>query len=272
MKEFLEKNRELWEELTRIHTEKSHYYDLDKFKAGGLTLRKLEREEVGDVSGKSLLHLQCHFGLDTLSWARLGAKVTGVDFSEKSIALAQQLAQEVNLDARFIRADIYDLPSILDEQFDIVFTSYGTTVWLPDLPKWAQIIARSLKPGGMFYIVDGHPFSMCLSNEDDPAVIKVVKPYFHSAEPKKMDPDFDYAVPTAKVTLPSYEWTHSLADIVTSLASAGLQLVFLHEFPFVEGRYFQDMEQDEDGWWRLKREDLRIPHTYSIKAIRPRGG
>ena len=108
MKEFIEKNRELWEDLTRIHTEKSNYYDLDKFKAGGLTLRKLEREEVGDVSGKSLLHLQCHFGLDTLSWARLGAKVTGVDFSEKSIALAQQLAQEVNLDARFIRADIYE--------------------------------------------------------------------------------------------------------------------------------------------------------------------
>ncbi len=140
------------------------------------TLKDLEREEVGDVTGKSLLHLQCHFGLDTLFWARLGVNVTGVDFSETAIALAKSLAQEESLDATFVHSDLYDLPHVLSEQFDIVYTSYGVIGWLPDLQPWGSIIARFLKPGGFFYIAEGHPFMWLL--DDTSSDFKVAHSYF----------------------------------------------------------------------------------------------
>src|SRR5262249_39028751 len=148
MSDFVEQNRIHWNELAALHSSRpSRYYDIDAFRAGGLSLRAIERDEVGDVRGKSLLHLQCPFGLDTLSWARLGARVTGVDLSEVAIARARELANECGIDARFVCADIDALPEGLGEKFDIVFTSYGTTTWLPDLDRWAGLIARSLVPG-----------------------------------------------------------------------------------------------------------------------------
>jgi SAM-dependent methyltransferase len=270
MADYMRQNRELWDELARVHSQPSAYYDVERFRAGELSLRSIEREEVGDVRGKSLLHLQCHFGLDTLSWARLGARVTGLDFSEAAIARARELATESGLDARFLCADINDLASGIGETFDIVFTSYGTIVWLPDLDRWASLISRSLCDGGMFYIVDGHPFSMALSNEDDPAVLKVAGPYFHAPEPTEMPPDHDYAVPGASPSLPSYEWSHSLGEIVTALAGAGLRIVFLHEFPYCDGAYLKNMRQDAGGWWWMADENIRIPHSFSIKAVRCR--
>src|SRR5262249_46002799 len=151
--------------------------------------------------------------------------------------------------------------------FDIVFTSFGTTTWLPDLDHWASLIMRSLRPGGMFYIADGHPFSMCLSNHDDPAVLRVAGRYFHSAIPERCDGDGDgdYAVPSACVTTPSYEWSHGLGEIVTALASAGLRIEFLHEFPCCDYEYLRNMRRDDHGWWWLVDDKLRVPHTYSIK-------
>lgn len=268
MTDFAAGNRALWDELTRIHGAPSRYYDVEAFKAGGVSLRTIERAEVGDVRGKTLLHLQCHFGLDTLSWARLGARVTGIDFSEPAIARARQLAAECALEARFVCADLDELADGIGETFDLVFTSYGTTVWLPDLERWAQLIARSLRPGGMFYIIDGHPFSMCLSNDADPAVLRVATPYFHAAEPTRYEGSVDYAVKTAPVSLPSYEWSHGLGEIVTALAGAGLRIAFLHEFPCCDGEYLRNMRQDSDGWWWLADERIRIPHSYSIKAVR----
>lgn len=267
MNEFVKHNRELWAELTRIHAAPSAYYDLARFRAGGLSLRSLEREEVGDVRGKRLLHLQCHFGLDTLSWARLGARVTGVDFSEEAIARARQLAAEAGLDAEFLCADL-DQPGDGFGAFDVVFTSFGTTIWLPDLDRWAGLIARSLVPGGTFYIADGHPFSRCMTNDDDPAVLRIAQSYFHSAEPTRWDGDHDYAVPTARVASPSYEWNHGLGEIVTAIARAGLRIEFLHEFACCDGEYFQNMRRDDQRWWWLVDEKIRIPHTYSIKATR----
>jgi SAM-dependent methyltransferase len=266
MTDFVAANRALWTELTEIHQRPSSYYDVEAFKAGGLSLRSIERAEVGDVSGKTLLHLQCHFGLDTLSWARLGARVTGVDFCEPALVRARQLAAESGLDARFVCADLAECTAELGE-FDIVFTSYGTTVWLPDLARWARLIARSLRPGGMFYIVEGHPFSKCLDNSDDPAVLRVAHPYL-SDGPIRCDGGFDYAVGDAAIARPSYEWSHGLGDIVTALAGAGLRIEFLHEFPVCEGEYLSNMCQDGDGWWRLADGHLRIPHSYSIKATR----
>ena len=133
----LETNRTNWNERTPVHAASS-FYDVEGFKNGLTTLTDIERREVGNVSGKTLLHLQCHFGMDTMSWSRLGAKATGVDFSDTAIDLARALKEDIGTDARFIRSNVYDLPDVLDEEFDIVFTSYGVLCWLPDLEKWAS--------------------------------------------------------------------------------------------------------------------------------------
>ena len=142
----LETNRNNWNERTPVHAA-SDFYDMEAFKSGRITLKDIERREVGDVSGRTLLHLQCHFGQDTMSWSRLGAIATGVDFSEAAIELARSLNDELGLEARFICSNIYDLPDTLDEEFDIVFTSYGVLTWLPDLDKWAEVIYKRLKAG-----------------------------------------------------------------------------------------------------------------------------
>ncbi|HEY4210663.1 MAG TPA: class I SAM-dependent methyltransferase, partial [Steroidobacteraceae bacterium] len=230
------------------------------------SLRSVERDEVGDVRGKSLLHLQCHAGLDTLSWARLGARVTGVDFSTEAIARARQLAAESQLDARFVCANLDDVSEL--GTYDIVFTSFGTTVWLPDLDRWAALIARSLAPGGMFYIIDGHPFSCCLGNAGEPSSVRVVEPYFRPGPARFEGGGGDYAVADATVETPSYEWSHTLGDIVTAIATAGLRIVFLHEFPFGDYPALETMTRGRDGYYRLADESKRIPHMFSIKATR----
>jgi ubiquinone/menaquinone biosynthesis C-methylase UbiE len=155
---YFKANQALWNAKTPVHIE-SDFYDMPGFLAGNSSLRHVELNEVGEVSGKTLLHLQCHFGQDTLSWAREGAVVTGVDFSEKAIKKAREIADQTQLEAEFVQANVYDLPEILpDRKYDIVFTSYGTIGWLPDLDKWASVINHFLKPGGFFYIVEFHPF------------------------------------------------------------------------------------------------------------------
>src|SRR3954453_8227745 len=152
-------NRRLWNEWARINQE-SDFYDMAGFRAGQTSLKPLELEEVGDVAGKSLLHLQCHFGKDTMSWARLGATVTGADFSDQAIALAQSLATELGLPARFVLSDLYNLPNALEGEFDIVYTTYGALGWLPDMDAWGRAASHFVKPGGFFYVADFHPFLM----------------------------------------------------------------------------------------------------------------
>jgi len=156
MDKYLQANRRRWDQLAIEH-QSSEFYDLAGFKTGKDRLRSIELNELGDVSGKSLLHLQCHFGMDTLAWARRGAIVTGIDFSQKAITTAQSLSEELNIPADFYCSDIYELLNVLSGLFDIVFTSYGVLHGLPDLQKWGQIISYYLKPGGIFYIVEDHP-------------------------------------------------------------------------------------------------------------------
>ena len=265
MDSYMRMNRELWNELTPIHA-RSEFYDVEGFKAGKSTLKSIELEELGEVSGKSLLHLQCHFGLDTLSWARLGARVTGVDFSDKAIDLARSLSKELGIEANFICSDIYDLPETLDADFDVVFTSYGVLCWLPDLRRWAEIIAHFLKTGGTFYMVADHPLANVFENPEDVSELKVTYSYFHTPEPEKWEFPGTYADPEAKVSHTSYEWVHSLSDVISALISAGLSIEFVHEFPVCAWKRFPSMEQDGDGWWRL--EGDKIPLTFSLRATR----
>lgn len=175
---YFDANRESWNKRTPIH-KASVFYGLDGFKKGATSLNKTELEELGDVKGKKLLHLQCHFGMDTLSWAREGAIVTGVDFSEDAIVSARELAEELHLPATFICSNVYDLlqHQELAGSFDMVFTSYGVIGWLPDLNQWAAVIAFLLKPGGLFYMAEFHPVVWMMDEHFD-----FIKYYYHNAE------------------------------------------------------------------------------------------
>ncbi|MDQ3855027.1 MAG: class I SAM-dependent methyltransferase [Chloroflexota bacterium] len=266
MDRYIASNRELWDHWTDIH-ERSEFYDLEGFKAGRSSLNPIEREELGDVSGKSLLHLQCHFGLDTLSWARLGASVTGGDLSDRAIELARSLSQELGIDARFVRSELYSLPDLLDGQFDIVYTSYGVLYWLPDIRRWGEVAAHFLKPGGTFYIVEYHPFANVFENEgtDD---LRVAYPYFQGPKPLTFETHGSYADPNADYHFVEYGWNHPLGAVVTSLSDAGLRIQHLHEFPYTFEQRFPFMEQDADGKWWIKGRETALPLLFSLKATR----
>ena len=273
MNKAMESNRRNWDERVPIHAA-SRFYDVDGFRADKSSLMSIELEELGDVRDKSLLHLQCHFGLDTMSWARLGAHVTGVDFSEAAINLARSLSGELGIPARFILSNIYDMPEALDEagRYDIVFTSYGVLVWLPDIPQWAKVVSHFLKPGGTFYMVDSHPF-MNIFDYKDASRLSVLYPYFGTGEPEVFEPDesgtHTYTDGDATLKTTNYQWAHSMGEIVSSLAAAGLTIEFLHEFSFSQFHAFPQMVRGHDGWWRLSEQNDSLPQQYSVKAHKP---
>lgn len=268
MSELKRSNIRFWNELTAIH-EKSSFYDVNSFLRGKQTIREVELMLLGDVRDKSLLHLQCHFGMDTLSWARAGARVTGVDFSDKAIDLANELKEKVNLEARFIRSDVYDLPNVLQEQFDIVVTTYGVLCWLQDLNHWASVIARFLKPGGTFVIVEEHPLAYILDDKCQPTDLRIAYSYFDNTT-LALEAQNSYADSSAKVAEPvHYEWTHTMEEIVSSLCAGGLQIESLREYPVCMYQKFEWMIQGEDGWWRGPESQVPIPLLFSIKASKP---
>lgn len=262
---FFEANRDLWDKFARINYE-SETYRVREFLDGASSLNSIELEEVGEVRGKTLLHLQCHFGLDTLSWAREGAIVTGVDFSGEAVQLARNLTDEIGLEARFIQSNIYDLPDVLDEKFDIVFTSYGIHCWLNDLPRWGEIVAHFVKPGGNFYIAEFHPL-LWIFDWDATDDFKMVRSYFHSSTPCKFDVDGSYADDGTKIEIQTdYEWTHSMADVVNAIIKSGLQMEFLHEFAKAPFQSFPFLKQADEGYWIYDNPEVQLPLVYSIKA------
>jgi SAM-dependent methyltransferase len=271
MDEFRAANRALWDEWTGIHLG-SEFYDVEGFKRGGVRLRQYELDEVGDVAGKDLLHLQCHFGLDTLSWRRLGARVTGADFSPRAIEAARALAAETGLDARFVCSDLLDLPQHVDERFDVVYTSRGVLGWLPDLAGWARVAAGFLRPGGILYVTEIHPVAQVFADENvEPGELRVEYPYFPRAEPLSFPVQGSYADESAAVEAPvEYAWVHSLGEIVSSVADAGLRLELLHEWPFVEWK-LPYLERAEGGdRWRLPASVKgELPLFFSLRARRP---
>jgi len=265
MDERLKTNLAKWNAVVPVHA-RSKMYDVAGFKAGRISLHELELAEVGDVRGKSLLHLQCHFGLDTISWARLGATVTGLDFSGEAIKLALSLSDELKIPARFTCADVYDARAAVGDQFDVVFTSYGAITWLPDIRRWAQIIAHSLKPGGFFYIADEHPFASIFNHEDDAAELAIQYPYFRE-EMILSSGGQDYADPSYKNEHGNAEWIHTVDSIVSSLIEAGLQIEFFHEHFLCPWRMFPFCEPAAHGAWHIKG-DL-IPLIFSLRARKP---
>ncbi len=254
----------MWDGRVPVH-QRSEFYDLAGFKEGRNTLLAVDREELGDVAGRSLLHLQCHFGLDTLSLARLGARVTGVDFSEPAIELARSLAAELGIEARFIASNLYDLTRTLHEQFDVVFTSHGVLCWLPDIPGWGKVVARFLRPGGTFVVVDSHPTAQCF--EEVEGRLELTYPAF-STEPFEEDSTETYAEPG--LALPArrtYQWSWTIGGMVSALIDAGLRVERLRELPLDTWRRFPSMTRDSEGWWRLPGDPL--PLLVACRAVKP---
>lgn len=256
-------NRETWNKKVAVHA-KSDFYDLENFKKGASSLTKFELNALGDVSGKSLLHLQCHFGQDTLSWQRMGAQCTGIDISDEGIKLAQNLNTELGLDAHFICCNVLDTSTYVSEKFDIVFTSYGTIGWLPDLQPWATMISERLKPGGIFYIVDFHPIAWMYDYTPSPPQLKYG---YQQKEVIYEEYEGTYGDKTSKVLSKDYGWNHGLGELITSLAKAGLRIEYLEEHQITPYDIFPGLEQTEEGIYQIP--DGLYPLTYELKAVKP---
>ena len=235
------------------------------FLAGRDPLSRIETEELGDVAGKRFLHLQCHFGVDTLGWARRGARVTGVDFSPEAIATARRLAAQAGLEATFVESDIYALSDRQLGEFDIVHTSYGVISWLPDLDRWAEVIARHLAPGGLFQLVENHPFPGMMLGDNG---VSFRWPYLASGRPLRFESNESYVAPIADGPLPEYNWPHGIGEVVTALMRSWLADKVVREYPRSPYPFpsFLEKRAEGDYGWPGGRED--VPLTFSIGAVR----
>ena len=257
---YQEINRKNWNDRTEVHFD-SEFYDNQSFIAGRNTLNSIELELLGDLQGKTVLHLQCHFGQDTISLARLGATATGIDLSDNAIEKARILVEKTKADARFIQSDVYDLPNHLNEQFDIVFTSYGTIGWLPDMDKWAAVITHFLKPEGKFVFAEFHPLVWMF--DDDFKEIKYS--YFNTGPIVEMDTG-TYTDREAPITNQSVGWNHGQGEVINSLIKNGLTIEALNEYDYSPYDCFDHTEKVAPNKFRIKHLGERIPMVYSILA------
>jgi len=267
-----ESNRRMWDERVPVHrADRTGFYAVEEFLRGADKLGPIESREIGDVAGKRLLHLQCHFGLDTLSLARRGAHVTGVDFSPAAIATARDLAAEAGLAARFVGYNVYDAHAAIAETFDIVYVTWGAIGWLPDIRRWTALVAEFLAPGGFLYLAESHPFVLMLQPEGE---------RLHCHYPWRSAPD-DPIVEDTPTTYTgdetvlthtrSYTWNHALSDILGGLIDYSLWLDFLHEHERVPWRIFPNAVETGDGMYRLPDGYPRIPLSFSLRPSKPLG-
>ena len=260
--QYFEANRELWNQRTVVHKDSS-FYNLAGFKKGQTVLTPIELNEVGDVKGKKMLHLQCHFGMDSLDWARRGAEVTGVDLSDQAVEEAEKLNEELGLNAKFICCNVYDLRKYCDEKFDIVFTSYGVVGWLPELAKWAEIVAYFLKKGGTFYLAEFHPV-VWMFDED----FTHIKYPYDNKELIVTENLGTYTDRNADIKGKEYSWNHSLGEVLNSLINAGLKIELFNEFMYSPYPCLNNMTEGADGNWYIKGMEGKIPMVYSVRAIK----
>jgi SAM-dependent methyltransferase len=259
-----ELNRAAWEAKTPRHLT-SQLYDVAGFKKGRLSLRRHEIADLGDVAGKALLHLQCHIGLDTLSWARLGAHVTGLDFSATAIAAARALTDEIGLKARFAVADVYDAVAALDHRtYDIVYTGVGALCWLPDIARWAKVVHELLRPGGLLYLFEFHPLKWIIEGPEDGPYI--CDDYFTPADGYR-GASLTYADASVPAST-TVQWNHPLGEVVTALISAGLRIVSLAELDRDVLHQWPMMERTDDGMYRMPADRPSLPLMYTLRAIR----
>ncbi len=259
---YISVNKQSWNNRTASHL-KSEFYNVEGFLGGKSSLNSIELDLLGDVSGKSILHLQCHFGQDTISLARLGAKVTGVDLSDNAIEAARDLAEKCGFAANFICCDVYDLPDNLNEEFDIVFTSYGVIGWLPDLDKWAKIISRFLKPGGSLIFAEFHPVVWMFDNN-----FKEVEYSYFKDKPIIEKESGTYADRNADLELTTITWNHSIAEVLTCLFDNNIEVKSFQEFDYSPYNCFRNTIEFEPGKFRIGHMKNYLPMVYAFKAVK----
>lgn len=262
--DYFEANRELWNQRTLVHRD-STFYNREAFLKGMTVLTPIETSELKEVAGKKMLHLQCHFGMDSLDWARKGAQVTGVDLSDEAIREARELNNTLGLDARFICCNVYELKDHLAEagSFDIVFTSYGTIGWLPDLEPWAELIAHYLKPGGQFYFAEFHPVLWMF--DDDFTKIQYA---YDKQEVIVTENQGTYTDREADIKGKEYSWNHSISEVLNALLKAGLNLDYFNEHMYSPYPCFRNMKETAPGKWEIAGMEGKLPMVYSLSAVK----
>ena len=259
---YLDINRHSWNNRTEAHI-KSEFYGMEQFLQGKTSLQNIELNLLGNVEGKAVLHLQCHFGQDSISLSRMGAQVTGVDLSDKAIARAKSIARETQANVEFICCDLYALPANLNKQFDVVFTSYGTIGWLPNLDKWAAVISKFLKPGGQFVFVEFHPVVWMFDDDFE----KIGYRYFNSGAIVETE-NGTYADRSANIEQQSVTWNHSISEVLNSLIKNGLEINAFDEFDYSPYNCFKHTVEFEPGKYRIKHLDNKIPMLFSLRATK----
>jgi SAM-dependent methyltransferase len=259
---YFEVNKATWNEKVKVHT-KSELYDLEAFKQGKTSLMSYELDALTEVKGKSLLHLQCHFGQDTLSWSRLGAKCIGVDISDEGIKVARQLNRELSLEAEFVCCNVLDTSKYVKDTFDIVFTSYGTIGWLPDLKPWGKMIADRLKDGGTFYIAEFHPIVWMFDYLEGKPIMKYA---YNQDEAIYEEYQGTYADQSSAMISKEYGWNHGLGEVVTALTGAGLHIEYLEEHDESPYNVLPDLVKTQSGMYATK--DRLYPLIFSLKATK----
>lgn len=265
MENYLEINRNSWNAKVEPHL-KSDFYFLDEFLKGRTSLNSIELDLLGDVRGKEILHLQCHFGQDSISLSRMGAKVTGMDLSDKAIDVAKQLAEQCGTDTEFILSDIYDLPNVLKRKFDIIFTSYGVIGWLPDLERWAKVISHFLKPGGKLVFVEFHPVVWIF--DDD---FTFVKYNYFNEKPIVETYEGTYADKSAEIVQQYVMWNHPTSEVLNSLLNEGLELKSFDEYDWSPYACFRHNEEFEKSKFRIPQFGNKVPHVFSVVATKTTG-
>ena len=259
--EFLEINRKAWNAKTKAHV-KSDFYDVPSFLAGKTALKHTDLALVDDVNGKDLVHLQCHFGLDTLSFARMGAKVWGLDLSDESIDEARRLTNQIGVEATFVQGNVHDAPELLSRQFDVIYTGWGALCWLPDLKRWGKVINELAKPGTELYICEFHPacYMLCETQE-------ITDPYFNT---KVYDEVWEgtYTDGGENVNQRSISWGHSLADIMMAVIENGFEIQEFREWDHLVYPCFSNLKEDKPGEWVFEKHGRKIPYGYGLKAVK----
>jgi SAM-dependent methyltransferase len=275
VEDYRELNRASWDERAGPHAA-SPGYAVDQFARDPAFLSKVVRFDLpllGDISGLRGVHLQCHIGTDTVSLARLGARMTGLDFSPVSIAQARRIARLAGADVRFVEAEVYDAVTVLGPgSFDLVYTGIGALCWLPDISRWAGVVAGLLRPGGRLFIREGHPVLWALDDRRDDDLLVLEYPYVERAEPLVEDSPGTYVETDAVFSHNlTHAWNHGLGEIVTALLSEGMELTGLAEHDRVPWEALPGrMELLADGEWRVADRPWRLPHSYTLRAVRRR--
>ena len=260
---YFEANKKSWDARTEAHVG-SKFYDLEGFKEGNTALGPIVLDEMPEVKGKSLLHLQCHFGLDTLSFARMGAQVTGVDLSSKSIEIASGLSTELGIPATFIESNVMTLDEKLDEQYDVVFTSYGAICWLPDMDAWAEQVAKRLKPGGIFYMAEFHPYLYMWEWADR----KIAYPYFCKGKVFHEEAEGSYTDGSESLKYDEYFWIHGVADVQNALRKNGITVIGFNEFDYHPYPCFEGLRQRAEREYVYEINGHAIPAVFTVMGTK----